>query len=68
MKSSKDYILQSIYWQNHDTNKRFFFAYSDGILLLLRVNDFPDEPLLTFINGLEILDIDDAPSCWNIPW
>lgn len=67
VENSKRYMEQNIFWQNH-SNKRFFFAYSDAVLLLLRINDFPDEPLLTLINGLEIIDIDDPPSCWTIPW
>jgi len=59
---------KSIYWQNHPTNKRYFFAQDDNEIILLRLNDFPDEPLWTLIKGLEILDIDDAPSQWFIPF
>jgi hypothetical protein len=68
MKSSKEFFSKSIYWQNHETNKRYFFAYVDDVLLLLRLNDFPDEPLLTFIHGLEIIDIDEAPANWILPF
>lgn len=35
---------------------------------LIRVNDFPAEAFYTlFINGQEIGDFDDWPSCWQRP-
>lgn len=68
MLHNEDYLKAAIYWQNHEMNHRYFFAYADGVLLLLRMNDFPDEPLLTLINGLEIMDIDDVPPDWIIPF
>jgi hypothetical protein len=49
-------VKQSIYWQKNTSSERYFYAYNDGKLLLLRLNNFPDEPLLTLIIGLDILD------------
>jgi hypothetical protein len=61
-------INTSIYWQRHSENKKFYYAISDGILLLLRINNFPEEPLLTIIRGNNILDIEETPINWIIPW
>ncbi len=33
---------------------------------LLRMNDFPEEPLYTVIAGPSSLDIDDVPRNWTI--
>lgn len=55
---------KDILWLKHDSNVRFYYAYLNGELLLLRINDFPDEPLYTFINGLLIKDFDDLPNKW----
>ena len=62
----KNYKDLSIYWQIHETNKRYYYAFVDGELLLLRINDFPDEPFLTLIKGLEIEDIEETPTNWII--
>ena len=66
MNSIEELLTKSIYCQNHSTNKRYFFAIDNSELILLRLNDFPDEPLLTLIKGKEILDIDDTPLQWII--
>ena len=59
---------ESVKWQRHPSNGRYFFAYNNGDLILLRQNDFPDEPLLSIICGLEIIDLDEVPTVWEIPW
>ena len=61
-------LKQSIYWQRHTLNQKYFFANYDGELLLLRLNNFPDEPLLTLINKLDILDIEETPANWVVPF
>ena len=63
-----NFLTKSIRRQNHEHQKRYFFANIDGELLLLRLNDFPDEPLFTLIRGLEIVDIEEAPKDWYIPY
>ncbi|WP_313531983.1 hypothetical protein [Sphingobacterium multivorum] len=35
-------------------------------LILLRMNNFPEEPLYTLINGLDITDLEDKPTGWNL--
>ena len=63
-----DLTNRSIYWQRHPKNARYFYAYNDTELLLLRLNDFSDEPLLTLIKGLEITDIEEIPEQWIVPF
>ena len=41
-------------------------AVHNGDELILRLNDFPAEPLYTlFVNGEEIIDIEDFPENWK---
>lgn len=65
---NKELIKRSIYWQRHPVSEKYFFAYHDEQLLLLRLNNFPDEPLLTLIKQLDIIDIEETPEDWVIPW
>ena len=57
-------ITMNIFWKKHPINERYFYFSENHTLILLRINDFPDEPLGTLINGLDILDIDDIPIKW----
>jgi hypothetical protein len=36
----------------------------NGDRCLLKVNDFPDEPMYTLHWNEQTIDLDDAPSCW----
>jgi hypothetical protein len=58
----------TIYWQKHSQNNRYYYAYRNDQLLLLRLNDFPDEPYCTLIRSNEIIDIDDIPPEWVIEY
>lgn len=54
-----------IRWKSHPSiNKYYYFNGEDGIVLL-RLNNFPEEPLLTLINGFDIEDIDERPNMWD---
>lgn len=64
----KDLLTKSIYWQKHSSEVKYFYAYSDNQPLLLRLNNFPDEPLLTVIAGLEIMNLEDTPEFWVVPF
>ena len=66
MKNNK-LFQQKILWQKHLSNKKFFFYYEDENLILLRINNFPEESLYTLIDSLEIIDFDDPPQQWIIP-
>ncbi len=44
-----------------------FQALTDGRVVKLRLNDFPDEPFCTvMIDGTET-DLEDIPDCWSLP-
>ena len=57
-------LKESIVWQQHRQNSRYFYIEREEKIILLRVNNFPDEPLYTLIDGLYIIDIDDKPDNW----
>lgn len=61
-------IYESIIWEKHFLNERYFYSTNNGKLLLLRLNNFPDEPLLTLIDGLNIFDLEDVPDNWIVPF
>ena len=68
MNSTAEIFKSSIYWQKHSNNQRYFYAYSNGELLLLRLNDFPDQPFLTLIRGMGIIDMEETPEDWVVPF
>ena len=57
-----------IEWRRIINNIRYCYAHQDGRLLLLRMNNFPDEPMFTLIDGIDIFDIDDLPEKWIYPY
>jgi hypothetical protein len=59
-------ISRNIAWYQHNTCCRYYY-YQDEVtnrIVLLRMNNFPDEPLYTIIDGLDIFDIEDKPDGW----
>ena len=64
----KEILKAKIKWERIPENIRYCSAEYNGSLLLLRINNFPDEPLFTLINGKEITDFDDLPSKWDYPY
>jgi hypothetical protein len=44
-----------------------FYAYLEGDLCQLTLNDFPEEPLYTLRWKDASLDFNDRPGCWYIP-
>ncbi len=64
----KDNFLlnKTITWKQHSTNDRYFYCYEDDKLILLRMNNFPEEILYTIIDGLNIYDIEDKPESWHL--
>jgi hypothetical protein len=67
-KPSSPIINKPVFWERHPTNQRYFYAQDDGELLLLRQNDFPDEPYWTLIKGMEIIDLEETPDNWVVPF
>jgi hypothetical protein len=68
MNNIEQLLTNPITWKNHPTHIRYFFTEFHNQIVLLRLNDFPDEPLLTMIYGMEILDIEERPVEWFIPF
>jgi len=63
---TKKLLEKKIFWKKNSTDKKYFYHYEDDKIILLRINNFPDEPLYTIINGLDILDIEDKPKEWML--
>ncbi len=62
-----NYIFNSeIVWHRIPLNNRFFHTYYENELYLLRLNNFPDENLITIIKEKEIIDLEDIPKSWKI--
>lgn len=62
-------LLQTkLKWEKNSNKLGYFYVYISENLILLRLNNFPDEPMFSLINGLEITDFDDAPDYWEIPY
>lgn len=68
METVANLIGQSINWIKHPTNIRYYYIVLNSDVALLRLNNFPEEPLLTLIFGLEIIDIEDVPEKWKVPF
>ncbi|KIA95232.1 hypothetical protein OC25_07935 [Pedobacter kyungheensis] len=61
-------LTSNVVWKKHPLNAKFFFLKQKDQIVLLRINNFPDEPLFSIIDGLDILDIEDKPAGWKIEW
>jgi len=55
----------SLTWKIHPNNNKYFYTKLNDKIILLRINDFPEESLFTIIDGLNIFDFDDRPSEWK---
>ena len=67
MMKNNDYLSEKIRWSETFDVRFPFEAVYNGKKLLLRLNDFPAEPLYTlFVNGEEIMDIDDFSDSWRV--
>lgn len=58
------YKDKMIIWRSHSSSPRFWIAESEGDTFYLRMNNFPEEPLYTFISKSVLEDIDDLPERW----
>ena len=59
---------KSIEWKKVNDSSKYFSTFYKDRTVLIRINNFPDEPICTFINGSEIIDIEDVPNSWQIDW
>ena len=58
---------QKIEWSEEVPGGTQFYAYIDGELCQLTMNDYPDEPLYTLKWKNFSLDLDDRPNGWKFP-
>jgi len=64
----EDCFERPLTWQRTDLAEFPFTVPVAGGTWLIRINDFPVEPLYTLmIDGQEIADFDDWPRCWGRP-
>jgi hypothetical protein len=60
-------LSRKIEWQRKPGQAGEWYAVVDGDRCELRMNDFPDEPLLTVRVRGQSLDLEDQPSGWVVP-
>ncbi len=63
----EDILQREVKWKEEVPGGVEFFAYIDGELCQLRMNDFPDEPLYTLTWKNSQIDLDDRPIKWDVP-
>ena len=66
--SAEDYLRTSIHWSSTNDAERPWRARVGEALWVLRVNDFPAEPMYSLlIDGRKAADFDDWPAAWKRP-
>jgi hypothetical protein len=59
---------RKVTWQESQDAEHPYQARIGGAHWVIRINDFPDEPLYTLlIDGMPVLDFDDWPQAWIRP-
>jgi hypothetical protein len=64
--NNEELISSTILWKKHSEIGYYYYNEEYDKLILLRMNNFPEEPLFTLINGLDITDLEDKPIGWNL--
>ena len=64
--NNEELISSTIFWKKHPEIGYYYYNEEYDKLILLRMNNFPEEPLFTLINGLDITDLEDKPTGWNL--
>lgn len=57
----------AIEWEVVEEDSTFYQTYLGEKKYLLRLNDFPEEPLYTLLSNCQSLDIEDKPVSWILP-
>ena len=61
-------LNRKVTWQESQDAEHPYQAWIGGAHWVIRINDFPDEPLYTLlIDGIPVLDFDDWPQAWIRP-
>jgi hypothetical protein len=64
--TNEELISSTVFWKKHPDIGYYYYNEEYDKLILLRMNNFPEEPLFTLINGLDITDLEDKPTGWNL--
>ncbi|WP_312363789.1 hypothetical protein [Sphingobacterium sp.] len=64
--NNEELISSTIFWKKHPEIGYYYYNEEYDKLIILRINNFPEEPLFTLINGLDITDLEDKPIEWNL--
>ena len=64
--SASDLLSLPVVWEK--VLDGLWGARVKGTECVLRLNNFPEEPLYTITAGGSSVDVDDAPAGWTINW
>lgn len=64
--SIKNYNERVIIWKRHDKESVYWYSQIEEELMFLRMNNFPEEPLYTFISKTEIRNFNELPEKWVV--
>ena len=62
----KELVKLKIKWTKKNQSKVLYVNNIEGVEVGLRLNDFPDEPLITVSTDEEVLDMEDMPENWKL--
>ena len=63
----KELLKREISWSEEIPGGVQFYAYVEGDLCQLSMNDYPEERLFTLKWRDESVDFDDRPEFWKLP-
>jgi len=69
MADYKTYAVLPLSWRETDDPSFPYTTQHKGQHLVLRLNDWPDEPYLytLVVNGKAVLDLEEWPTAWQRP-
>lgn len=60
-----NYLIKKIIWTQDSQNEMIFRAMVDGNECILKINDFPSEPMYTLTVSDGNINFDDKPELWE---
>jgi hypothetical protein len=61
-------LMYEVQWEHGEDGEYPYQAWVDGQHWVIRINDFPAEPLYTlFVDGVEATDLEDWLPLWKRP-
>lgn len=60
-------VSSCLEWLPVDGESHLFFTIFENKEIILRLNDFPEEPLLSLIFENNRIDMDNWPDEWTLP-